>query len=43
MKSFFEGVIEFRDGSFCIVTEFITHYRLIDYDMEVIGNIYEKE
>ena len=37
------GVIEFRDGSFCIVGEFTTHYRLIDYDMEVIGNIYEEQ
>ena len=37
---YFVGVVEFKDGSFCIVTEFITHYRLIDYDMEVIGNIY---
>ena len=39
----FEGVVDFKDSSFCIVREEITHYRWMDYEIEVIGNIHEKE
>lgn len=35
------GHIEHRDGSFVIVGEFFTHYRWLDYDVEVIGNIFD--
>jgi hypothetical protein len=35
------GVIECKDGSFVIVGDFMTHYRWLDYDVEVIGNIHD--
>lgn len=39
----FEGVVDFRDSSFCIVGNGMTHYRWIDYEIEVIGSIHDKE
>ncbi len=35
------GIVGFRDGSFCIKNPVITHYRWIDYDIEVIGNVHD--
>ena len=35
------GYVSFRDGSFIIVSELFSHYRWMDYVVEVIGNIYE--
>jgi uncharacterized phage protein (TIGR01671 family) len=35
------GYIDHENGSFVIVGEFMTHYRWIDYELEVIGNIYD--
>lgn len=35
------GVVGFKNGSFIIYSGAITHYRWIDYDVEVIGNTYE--
>ena len=35
------GHIEHKDGSFVIVGEFFTHYRWLDYEVEVIGNIFD--
>ena len=37
----FNGVIEHRDGSFVIVGEIMTHYRWLDYDVTVLGNIHD--
>lgn len=37
----FIGVVEFRDGSFVIVNDEMTHYRWIDYEIEVIGNKFD--
>ena len=37
----FDGVIEHRDGSFVIVGEIMTHYRWLDYDVTVLGNIHD--
>lgn len=37
----FDGVVEHRNASFVIVDDFITHYRWIDYDVTVIGNIHD--
>lgn len=34
------GYVSHQDGSFVIVGEVITHYRWLDYDLEVIGNIH---
>ena len=36
------GVVEFCDGSFRICdTDFTSYYRWMDYEVEVIGNIYD--
>ena len=35
------GCVDHRDGSFVIVESLATHYGWIDYDVEVIGNIYD--
>jgi uncharacterized phage protein (TIGR01671 family) len=35
------GIIDYANGSFCINDGICTHYRWIDYGVEVIGNIYE--
>ena len=35
------GYVCFKDGSFVISDDLITHYRWIDYEVEVIGNIYD--
>lgn len=34
-------VVECKDGSFVIVGDFMTRYRWLDYDVEVIGNIHD--
>lgn len=35
------GYVDHKNGSFVIVGDFMTHYRWIDYDLEVIGNIHD--
>ncbi len=35
------GYVGHRDGSFVIFGDFMTHYRWLDYDVEVIGNIHD--
>lgn len=37
----FMGVVEFKDGSFVIENDEMTHYRWIDYEIEVIGNKFD--
>lgn len=37
----FYGYVDHFNGSFVIVGDFMTHYRWLDYDVEVIGNIYD--
>lgn len=37
----FTGIVNFENGSFVIDREVSTHYRWIDYEVEIIGNIYE--
>jgi hypothetical protein len=37
----FEGYVDYADCSFRINSDFITHYRWMDYEVEVIGNIHE--
>ena len=37
----FNGTVGFKDGSFVIIGDIITHYRWMDYQIEVIGNIHE--
>ncbi len=36
-----EGYIDYRYGSFCIVGDLMTHFRWMDYEVEVIGNIHD--
>lgn len=36
-----EGYIDHQYGSFCIVGDLMTHFRWMDYEVEVIGNIYD--
>ena len=40
-KHTWSGFVDFADGSFRINGDFIKHYRWIDYEVEVIGNIHE--
>ena len=35
------GYIDHRNGSFVIVGNFLIHYRWLDYEVEVIGNIHD--
>jgi uncharacterized phage protein (TIGR01671 family) len=35
------GFVGYENGSFVIVGDIITHYRWIDYELEVIGNIHD--
>lgn len=35
------GYIDHKNGSFVITGDFMTHYRWLDYEVEVIGNIYD--
>ena len=35
------GYIDHRNGSFVIVGDFMTHYRWLDYEVEVIGNVHD--
>lgn len=37
----FRGVVEHKNGSFVIVGDLMTHYRWIDYDITVLGNIHD--
>lgn len=37
----FTGTVEYGDNSFIIVCDTSTHYRWMDYEIEVIGNIYD--
>jgi len=37
----FTGNIEFRDCSFCIVGDCVSNCRWMDYEVEVIGNVWE--
>lgn len=37
------GVVDFRDCSFVISTGYQTIYTWIDYQIEVIGNVYENQ
>ena len=37
----FQGYIDFKNGSFVIVGDFMTHYRWLDYEVEAIGNIHD--
>ena len=36
-----EGYIDHQYGSFCIVGDLITHFRWMDYEVEVIGNVHD--
>lgn len=38
----FNGTVGFKDGSFVIIGEAVTHYRWMDYSVEIIGNIHEE-
>ena len=35
------GYIDHQNGSFVIAGEVVTHYRWLDYEVEVIGNIHD--
>ena len=35
------GYVDFTNGSFVVVGDLITHYRWIDYEVVVIGNIHD--
>ena len=35
------GVVDYADGSFVIKGDLLTHYRWLDYNAEVIGNIHD--
>lgn len=35
------GYISHENGSFVIVGDFMTHYRWLDYEVEIIGNIHD--
>ena len=37
----FTGTVFYHDNAFVIVSEDFTHYRWIDYEIEVIGNIHD--
>lgn len=37
----FDGYVEYGNCSFRINSGFITHYRWMDYEVEVLGNIYD--
>lgn len=37
----FTGTVAFQDCSFVIKDDCVTHYRWMDYEVEVIGNIHE--
>jgi len=39
----FIGVVDFMDASFMIKTDYSTNYRWMDYDVEVIENVYENQ
>lgn len=37
----FTGTVEFQDCSFVIKNDCVTHYRWMDYEVEVVGNVWE--
>lgn len=37
----FIGYVDFADGSFVIRSDCFSHYRWVDYEVEVIGNIHD--
>lgn len=37
----FRGAISFKNGSYVVESNIATHYRFIDYDIEIIGDIYQ--
>jgi hypothetical protein len=39
----FEGYVDFNNCSFAIRSHAVAHYRWMDYEVEVIGNIHENE
>jgi hypothetical protein len=39
----FSGTVDFQDCSFVIKDDFVTHYRWMDYEIEVVGNIWDDE
>ena len=39
--STFMGTVDHKDASFVIVGDVFTHYRWLDYEVEVIGNIHD--
>ena len=39
----FTGVVKYQNSSFCIVNDGFTGYAWIDYNVKVIGNIYENK
>ena len=39
----FSGVVDFQDCSFVIKNDCVTHYGWMDYTVEVVGNVWEKE
>jgi hypothetical protein len=41
LNRIFTGVVEFADCSFCISDDGYRQYRMMDYQIEVIGNIHE--
>lgn len=39
----FHGIVSFQDASFVITNEVCTYYCWIDYEVEVLGNIFENQ
>ena len=37
----FEGVVGHQNASFMIISDVVKHYRWIDYECEIIGNIHD--
>ena len=37
----FEGVVGHQNASFVIISDVVKHYRWIDYECEIIGNIHD--
>lgn len=41
LKVTFYGIVDFQDASFVIKRNWCTHYRWMDYQIEILGNVYE--